>query len=119
VTMEEIARVPTRHPPSDRLPAALPAPMTAQRDLLSARPVRQVMTTPLHTIPAHSTLGEVVLAMVDRGIHHLPLARQGRLVGIVTDTPTCCGASPTIPCSSAASSTGRPAPSSWPPPPVR
>jgi len=49
-------------------------------------PVRQVMTTPLHTVPADSTIGEVVLAMVDRGIHHLPLTRQGRLVGIVTDT---------------------------------
>ena len=150
--MEEIARVLTRHPPSDRLPAVLPA----QQDLLSARaetlasrpiltcapddtvtqaarrmrdrrvsslivdsrppglvtgcdlrdrvlaagldpdtPVRQVMTTPLHTIPADSTIfrqlhgqldGEVVLAMVDRDIHHLPLTRQGRLVGMVTDT---------------------------------
>jgi CBS domain-containing protein len=145
--MEEIARVLTRHPPPDRLPAVLPAQMTAQRDLLSVRaetlasrpivtcapddtvaqaarrmrerlvsslivdsrspglvtatdlrdrvlaagldpdtPVRQVMTTPLHTIPADSTLGEVVLAMVERGIHQLPLTRQGRLVGIVTDT---------------------------------
>jgi CBS domain-containing protein len=44
------------------------------------------MTTPLHTIPADSTLGELLLAMVDQGIHHLPLTRQGRLVGIVTDT---------------------------------
>jgi CBS domain-containing protein len=49
-------------------------------------PVRQVMTTPLHTIPADSTLREAVLATADRGIHHLPLTRQGRLVGIVTDT---------------------------------
>ena len=49
-------------------------------------PVRQVMTTPVHTIPADSTIGEVMLAMVDRGIHHLPLTRRGRLVGIVTDT---------------------------------
>jgi CBS domain-containing protein len=145
--MEEITRVLTRHRPSDRLPAVLPAQMTAQQDLLSVRaetlasrpivtcapddtvtqaarrmrdrlvsslivdtrppglvtatdlrdrvlaagldpdtPVRQVMTTPLHTLPADSTTGEVVLAMVDRDIHHLPLTRQGRLVGIVTDT---------------------------------
>ena len=145
--MEEMARVLTRHPPSDRRPAALPAQMTAQQELLSVRaetltsgpiltcapdntvaqaarrmrdrlasslivdgrppglvtatdlrdrvlaagldpdtPVRQVMTTPLHTMPADSTLGEVLLAMVDRGIHHLPLTRQGRLVGMVTDT---------------------------------
>jgi CBS domain-containing protein len=145
--MEEIARVLTPHPPSDRPPAVLPAQMAAQPDLLSVRaetlasrpiitcapadtvlkaarrmrdrrvsslvvdsrppglvtatdlrdrvlaagldpgtPVRQVMTTPLHTISADSTLSEVLLAMVDRGIHHLPLTRQGRLVGIVTDT---------------------------------
>src|SRR5512132_1877733 len=32
--MEEIARVRTRQPPSDRLPAVLPAPTTAQPDLL-------------------------------------------------------------------------------------
>jgi CBS domain-containing protein len=147
VTMEEIARVLTRHPPADPPPAVLPAQMTAQPDLLSVRadtlasrpivtcapddtvthaarrmrdrlvsslivdsrppglvtatdlrdrvlaagldpdtPVHQVMTTPLHTIPADSTLGEVLLAMVDRGIHHLPLTRQGRLVAMVTDT---------------------------------
>jgi CBS domain-containing protein len=49
-------------------------------------PVRQVMTTPLHTMPADASLGELLLAMVDRGVHHLPLTRQGRLVGMVTDT---------------------------------
>ena len=49
-------------------------------------PVRQVMTRPLRTIPADSTVDEVVLAMVDWGIHHLPLTRRGRLVGMVTDT---------------------------------
>jgi CBS domain-containing protein len=145
--MDEITGVLTRHPPSDRLPAVLSAPMAAQRDLLSVRAetlasqpivtcapdttvtqaarrmrdrlvsslivdsrppglvtatdlrdrvlaagldpdtsVHQVMTTPLHTLPADSTIGEVVLAMVERGIHHLPLTRQGRLVGILTDT---------------------------------
>jgi CBS domain-containing protein len=44
------------------------------------------MTTPLQTMAAEATLGEVLLAMVDRGIHHLPLTREGRLVGMVTDT---------------------------------
>ena len=37
-------------------------------------------------MPAEASLGEVLLAMVDRGIHHLPLVREGRLVGMVTDT---------------------------------
>src|SRR5215207_5217798 len=49
-------------------------------------PVAAVMTAPLQTMPAEANLGEVLLAMVDRGIHHLPLVREGRLVGMVTDT---------------------------------
>jgi CBS domain-containing protein len=49
-------------------------------------PVRQVMTTPLHTMPADSSLGELLLTMVERGIHHLPLTRGGRVVAMVTDT---------------------------------
>jgi CBS domain-containing protein len=49
-------------------------------------PVREVMSAPLRTMPAEARLGEVLLAMVDQGIHHLPLTSQGRLVGMVTDT---------------------------------
>jgi CBS domain-containing protein len=49
-------------------------------------PVEAVMSAPLHTMPADATLGEVLLCMVDRGIHHLPLVMDGRLVGMVTDT---------------------------------
>jgi CBS domain-containing protein len=49
-------------------------------------PVEAVMTGPLHTMPAEATLGEVLLAMADHGVHHLPLVREGRLVGMVTDT---------------------------------
>jgi CBS domain-containing protein len=48
-------------------------------------PVGQVMSTPLHTMPAEATVGELLLAMVERGVHHLPLTRHGRLVGMVTD----------------------------------
>jgi CBS domain-containing protein len=49
-------------------------------------PVEAVMSAPLQTMPANATLGEVLLAMVDHGIHHLPLVREGQLVGMVTDT---------------------------------
>jgi CBS domain-containing protein len=49
-------------------------------------PVREVMTTSLRTMPADTSLGELLLAMVDRGVHHLPLTREGRLVGMVTDS---------------------------------
>jgi len=49
-------------------------------------PVAAVMSAPLRTMPAEARLGEVLLVMVDHGIHHLPLTSQGRLVGMVTDT---------------------------------
>jgi CBS domain-containing protein len=49
-------------------------------------PVAAVMSAPLHTMPSDATLGEMLLTMVDHGIHHLPLVREGRLVGIITDT---------------------------------
>jgi CBS domain-containing protein len=49
-------------------------------------PVEAVMSSPLRTMPASATLGEVLLAMVDHGVHHLPLTSEGRLVGMVTDT---------------------------------
>ena len=49
-------------------------------------PVREVMTMSLRTMPADTSLGELLLAMVDGGVHHLPLTREGRLVGMVTDS---------------------------------
>jgi CBS domain-containing protein len=49
-------------------------------------PVEVVMTVPLQTMPAEATLGEVLVSMVERGIHHLPLVKEGQLVGIITDT---------------------------------
>jgi CBS domain-containing protein len=49
-------------------------------------PVSAVMTTPLITAQADATVAELLLAMVDRGIHHLPVTEAGRLLGMVTDT---------------------------------
>jgi CBS domain-containing protein len=49
-------------------------------------PVAAVMTTPLITTQADSTVVEMLLTIVDRGIHHLPVTEAGRLVGMVTDT---------------------------------
>ncbi len=50
-------------------------------------PVTEVMTTPIHTVPAVSRVAEVLLAMLERGIHHLPVTdANGRVVGMVTDT---------------------------------
>jgi CBS domain-containing protein len=49
-------------------------------------PVAAIMSTPLITAQADATMAELLLQMVDRGIHHLPVTEAGRLVGIVTDT---------------------------------
>jgi CBS domain-containing protein len=49
-------------------------------------PVAAIMSTPLHTAQADATMAELLLTMVDRGIHHLPVTEAGRLVGMVTDT---------------------------------
>jgi CBS domain-containing protein len=49
-------------------------------------PVAAVMSSPLITAQADATMAELLLAMVDRGIHHLPVTEAGRLVGMVTDT---------------------------------
>jgi CBS domain-containing protein len=50
-------------------------------------PVTEVMTTPIQTVPAVSRVAEVLLAMLERGIHHLPVTdAKGNVVGMVTDT---------------------------------
>jgi CBS domain-containing protein len=49
--------------------------------------VAEVMTSPIHTVSAASRIAEVLLAMLEKGIHHLPVTDAGgRVVGMVTDT---------------------------------
>jgi CBS domain-containing protein len=47
-------------------------------------PVAAIMTPEPLTIEASSPLLEGILAMAGRGIHHLPLTREGRVIGMVT-----------------------------------
>ena len=49
-------------------------------------PVGSIASRPLETMPAGASLGEVLLTMADRGIHHVPLVEEGRLVGVVADS---------------------------------
>jgi CBS domain-containing protein len=50
-------------------------------------PVSEVATVPVLSLPSGSTAGEVLATMLERGIHHVPLADgAGAIVGIVTDT---------------------------------
>jgi len=49
-------------------------------------PVRQVMTPDPTTLPPTALVADVLHAMVERGITHMPVAEAGRLVGILTQT---------------------------------
>ncbi|HEX9298812.1 MAG TPA: DUF294 nucleotidyltransferase-like domain-containing protein [Actinomycetota bacterium] len=50
-------------------------------------PVTEVMTSPIVTVPAETRVAEVLLGMLERGIHHLPVTDgTGRVIGMVTDT---------------------------------
>ncbi len=49
-----------------------------------SEPVSSIMTAEPLTLDASSPVLEGILAMAGRGIHHLPLMREGRAVGMVT-----------------------------------
>jgi CBS domain-containing protein len=48
-------------------------------------PIGDVMSSPVRTMQAHDTVGDAVLAMATYGIRHLPVMREGRLAGVVTE----------------------------------
>ncbi|WP_211361801.1 DUF294 nucleotidyltransferase-like domain-containing protein [Pseudonocardia cypriaca] len=48
-------------------------------------PVEQVMSGPVRTLPAAAPLIRALLLMLDVGIEHVPVVRDGRIVGVVTD----------------------------------
>ncbi|HSO52016.1 MAG TPA: CBS domain-containing protein, partial [Actinomycetes bacterium] len=81
--MEEIAQVLTRQPPSDRRPAALPAQMTAQHDLLSVR-AETLASRPIITCPPDDTVAQAARRMRDRLVSSLIV--DSRPPGLVTAT---------------------------------
>ena len=52
---------------------------------LSSRPVSDVMTKDVVTVGRYATVDEVMEAMTQRRIRHLPVVEGGELIGIVTD----------------------------------
>ncbi|MFM7531097.1 MAG: DUF294 nucleotidyltransferase-like domain-containing protein [Rubrivivax sp.] len=52
---------------------------------LRATPVRALMSAPALALDAEERIAAAVLAMSRHGIRHVPLTRQGRLVGIVSE----------------------------------
>ncbi|MEP7158433.1 MAG: DUF294 nucleotidyltransferase-like domain-containing protein [Chloroflexota bacterium] len=55
-------------------------------DLDPDTPVRAVMSIPLRSLPADTTVFGALLWRLEQGFHHLPLTRGGRIAGVVTDT---------------------------------
>lgn len=48
--------------------------------------VATIASVPARTIPVGTLAFQAMLTMVEQGIHHLPIERDGELVGIVTNT---------------------------------
>jgi CBS domain-containing protein len=48
-------------------------------------PIASVMTAPLITLDAQASAAEAMLLMASRGIRHVPVVRDGRLAGVVTE----------------------------------
>lgn len=69
------------------------APILTDRDLRDRvlaeghgpdTPAEKVASRPIVSVPAETPVADAQVAMLDRGIHHLGVERDGRLVGIVT-----------------------------------
>lgn len=95
ITVAEAARVMHQHGISSVLVASDPPGIVTVRDLRSrvlaaekppSIPVHRIMTAPLFTIPANTAIIDALLAMIDKGIHHLPIEENGRIIGLITDT---------------------------------
>lgn len=47
-------------------------------------PVERVMTADVHTCGCHDTIDQLMRVMTDSRIRHLPVVRDGRMVGVVS-----------------------------------
>jgi CBS domain-containing protein len=47
-------------------------------------PVRDIMTTPVLTVPPEATVEKCMQMMTEHRVRHLPVAEQGRIVGMVS-----------------------------------
>jgi CBS domain-containing protein len=55
-------------------------------DLGPATPVAEVFTRPLRTVEATTPIYEAWTKLLDGGMHHLPVTRDGQLVSVLTST---------------------------------
>ncbi len=94
-TVLEAARVMRDEGVSSVLLLTDPPAIVTDRDLRNrvlaaglgpATPARDVASSPIRTLPYGTPVYGAWQAMLEHGIHHLPLERDGRIVGVVTST---------------------------------
>jgi CBS domain-containing protein len=94
-TVAEAARAMSDAGTSSALVADEPPGLLTDRDLRRRvvaeglgpdTPVRAVMSRPLESSPAETPIFDALRRMLELNIHHLPLTRDGEIVGIVSDT---------------------------------
>jgi CBS domain-containing protein len=94
-TVGEAARIMGEQRISSVLVRADPPGIVTDRDLRTrvlaaglgpAVPVAQVMSRPLRTAPAEMPLYDAWSILLEAGLHHLPIARDGEIVGVLTST---------------------------------
>jgi len=56
------------------------------RGLPSTTPVSKAWSRPVHTLDASASLYAMLVFMLERRVHHVPLVEDGEVVGVVTDT---------------------------------
>ena len=49
-------------------------------------PIAEVWTRPLRTVPASTPIYQAWMTLLDAGVHHLPVTREGSIAGVVTST---------------------------------
>jgi acetoin utilization protein AcuB len=58
--------------------------MKRREDAMSRHTIQRFMTPAPHTISTRQTLAEAHQAMRERGVRHLPVVEDGKLVGVVS-----------------------------------
>ncbi len=95
VTVLEAARTMRDEGVSSVLLASDPPAIVTDRDLRNrvlaaglgpTTPARDVASCPVRTVPHGTPVYGAWQVMLEHGIHHLPLERDGRIVGVVTST---------------------------------
>ena len=54
------------------------------REHVLESPVSSIMTTEVHTCEPHQRINELMQAMTERRIRHVPVLKGGRLIGIIS-----------------------------------